>query len=124
MTTPNLVLPANIENIFSHNTEPLAVFTALLPALGEVLQCNRIFLYLRNPHTKFGKVVACWRRTLEIPDVDDYTWKQEPQSLAQEDPLFAAALCVKPSVYIEDVETASPKVVNKDFKQKTFDTEH
>ena len=109
-----------IDKIFTDYQEPVAVFTALLPEMGEVLQCDRIFLYLRNPQTKFGKVVNCWRRTLEIPDVDDYQWKQEPESLPQEDPLFAAALQTKSSVYVEDVNTASIDIVNKDFEQKTF----
>lgn len=109
-----------IDKIFTDYKEPVAVFTALLPEIGEVLQCDRIFLYLRNPQTKFGKVVNCWRRTLEIPDVDDYQWKKEPESLSQEDPLFAAALQTKPSVYVEDVNTASIDIVNKDFEQKTF----
>jgi GAF domain-containing protein len=109
-----------IDKIFNEYQEPVAVFTALLPEMGEALQCDRIFLYLRNPQTKFGKVVNCWRRTLEIPDIDDYQWKQEPEALSQEDPLFAAALSTKPSVYIEDVETANPEIVNKDFEQKTF----
>ncbi len=36
-----------IDKIFSIHQEPLAVFTALLPAMGEVLQCDRIFLYLQ-----------------------------------------------------------------------------
>jgi len=115
-----LATMTTIDKIFSIHQEPLAVFTALLPAMGEVLQCDRIFLYLRNPQTKFGKVVNCWRRNLEIPDVDDYQWKKEPESLPQEDPLFAAALHTKPSVYVEDVNTASINVVNKDFEQKTF----
>ncbi len=109
-----------IDKIFTDYKEPVAVFTALLPEIGEVLQCDRIFLYLRNPQTKFGKVVSCWRRTLEIPDIDDYQWKKEPESLRQEDPLFAAALQTKPSVYVEDVNTASIDIVNKDFEQKTF----
>jgi GAF domain-containing protein len=109
-----------IDTIFTDHQEPLAVFAALLPEMGEVLQCDRIFLYLRNPASQFGKVVNCWRRTLEISDVDDYQWKKEPEYLPQEDPLFAAALQTKPSVYIEDVNTASIDIVNKDFEQKTF----
>jgi len=109
-----------IDKIFNEYQEPVAVFTALLPAVGEALQCDRIFLYLRNPQTKFGKVVNCWRRNLEIPDVDDYQWKQEPEDLPQGDPLFAAALCNQPSIFVEDVETANPQIVNKDFEQKTF----
>ncbi|WP_199192167.1 hypothetical protein [Chlorogloea sp. CCALA 695] len=75
---------------------------------------------MRNPQTKFGKVVNCWRRTLEIPDVNDYQWKQEPESLHHKDPLFAAALQTKPSVYVNYVNTASINIVNKDVEQKIF----
>ncbi len=35
-----------IDKIFTDYKEPVAVFTALLPEIGEVLQCDRIFLYL------------------------------------------------------------------------------
>lgn len=115
-----LSAPVVIERIFSDNNTPDAVFSALLPALGEVLQCDRCFLYLRHPQTQIGKVVCCWCRSPEYPDVTDPNWKKEPESLAQEDPLWAAAICNKPSIFVEDVETASPDVVNKDFEHKTF----
>lgn len=113
-------LPSKIANISREDKEPSNIFAELLPVLGEELKCDRIFLYARNPQTKVGKVVSCWRRTPEIPDIDDYGWKQEPESLAKEDPLFAAALNTKPSIFIEDVETANPEIVNKEFEQKTF----
>lgn len=113
-------LPTVIEEVFSKNHTPEAVFSALLPALGEVLKCDRIFLYLRNPQTQIGKVPYCWRRSSEYPDVTDSNWKKEPESLSDEDPLFAAALHTKPSVFVEDVETANPAVVNKNFEHKSF----
>lgn len=113
-------LPTATEEIFRKNNTPKAVFSALLPALGEVLKCDRIFLYLRNPQTQIGKVPFCWRRSSEYPDVTDSNWKKEPESLSNEDPLFAAALHTKPSVFVEDVETANPALVNKDFENKTF----
>ncbi len=116
----NQTLPAVLEKILATDTEPDAVFSALLPALGEVLQCDRCFLYLRDPHTKIGKVPYCWRRSDEYPDVHDADWKAEPQSLPNEDPLFAAALRTEASIFVDDVETASPEVVNRDFEQKTF----
>lgn len=117
---PKVALPAKIEEILSQDKEATVIFAELLPVLGEQLQCDRIFLYARNPQTKAGKVVYCWRRTLEIPDVDDYEWKEEPGYLAKEDPLFAAALNTKPSIFIEDIEAADPEIVNKEFEQKTF----
>ena len=113
-------LPSVIEEVFRKNNQPDAVFSALLPALGEVLKCDRIFLYLRNPQTKIGKTPFCWRRSSEYPDVTTSDWQKEPESLADEDPLFAAALHTKPSVFVEDVETANPAVVNKDFEHKSF----
>ena len=116
----NNQIPPVLDKIFSEDSTPDAVFSALLPALGEVLQCDRIFLYLRDPHTSIGKVPYCWRRTQEYPNILDADWKKEPESLPKEDPLFAAALHTKPSVFVEDVETANPEVVNKAFEQKEF----
>ncbi|AFZ32721.1 hypothetical protein Glo7428_4275 [Gloeocapsa sp. PCC 7428] len=113
-------LPEALENVFADNSEPDAIFNALLPALCNVLQTDRCFLYLRNPHNQKGKVAYCWRRSEEIPDVIDSEWSREPESLAAEDPLFSAALQAKPSVYVEDVETANPEVVNLGFERKHF----
>ena len=122
-------LPLVLEKILATDGEPDAVFSALLPALGEVLQGDRLagrpgihrcFLYLRNPQTKIGKIPYCWRCSDEYPDVTDADWKEEPESLPNEDPLFAAALRTEDSIFVEDVETASSKVVNRDFEQKNF----
>lgn len=112
-------LPGALENSLTAN-DPEAIFAALLPALGGVLQCDRCFLYLRHPETRIGKVVGSWRRSPKYPDVTDRDWKPEPASLAQEDPLFAAALRAEPSIFVEDVETADPKVVNQAFEHQTF----
>ena len=109
-----------LEQIFTTNSEPDAVFSALLPALCEVLKCDRCFLYLRNPHTHFGRTPYCSLRSPQYPDVSTKTWEKEPLSLADEDPLFAAALRNDPSLFIEDVETANPQIVNRDFEAKSF----
>ncbi len=116
----NIVLPDTILSILDKNSEPDSTFAVMLPALGEVLKCDRCFLYLRNPQTKVGKVAYCWRRHPEIPEVINSKWELEPESLPKEDPLFAAALRTYPSVYVEDVETANPEVVNKQFEHQQF----
>ncbi|WP_017318413.1 GAF domain-containing protein [Mastigocladopsis repens] len=115
-----VTLPEAIQNILDTYSQPDAVFTALLPVLGEVLQCDRCFLYLRNPQTRLGQVPYCWRRNQDIPEIIDPDCKPEPESLSEEDPLFAAALRTDPSIYVEDVETASPEVVNREFERKEF----
>ncbi|MBE9210795.1 GAF domain-containing protein [Nostoc sp. LEGE 06077] len=116
----NLVLPKAVQDILVTYSEPDHIFTAILPIIGEVLQCDRCFLYLRNPHTKMGKVGYCWRRNENIPDVREPEWKLELESLPQEDPLFAAALRTAPSIYVEDVEIASPEVLNKNYERENF----
>jgi GAF domain-containing protein len=120
ISMPSSTPPANLEDVWLNQNEPDPVFSALLPALGKVLQCDRCFLYLRNPKNKMGKVPYCWVRSDQIPTVLDQDWKAEPESLPQEDPLFAAALRTEPSVFVEDVETAAAEVVNLEFEQREF----
>ncbi len=116
----SLVLPKAVQDVLDRHNDPDAVFRAILPIIGEVLQCDRCFLYLRNPQTKWAKVAYCWRRNQDIPDITDSDWRLDPESLPQEDPLFAAALRCDPSVYVEDIETASPEVVNQEFERENF----
>ncbi|MBW4446152.1 MAG: GAF domain-containing protein [Spirirestis rafaelensis WJT71-NPBG6] len=114
------VIPENLQNILDKYSEPDAMFAALLPTLGEILQCDRIFLYLRNPETKMGKIDYSWRRNSDIPLAKDIDWKPEPAHLPEKDPLFAAALRTEPSIFVEDVETADPKVLNREFERSEF----
>lgn len=113
-------LPKIISQVFADNSEPNAVFSALLPGLCEVLKCDRCFLYLRDPYTRTGRTPYCWLRSDQYPDVSTKTWKTEPLSLPEEDPLFAAALRTASSIFIEDVETADPEVVNRNFEAQNF----
>jgi GAF domain-containing protein len=112
-------IPDRLQPILQSQAPPEHVFALLLPVLGRILSCDRCFLYLRDPHTKLGKVPFCWRRISTIPEVFDIDWKLEPDSLI-DDPLFMAALEAKPSVFVEDVETADPKIVNRRFEQENF----
>nr|WP_225938808.1 GAF domain-containing protein [Kovacikia minuta] len=116
----NQTLPQTLQSIITANDDPDTIFSALLPELGNVLNCDRCFLYLRNPFEKIGKVTHCWRRSPQFPNIGDPDWQQEPESLLQEDPLFAASVRAEPSIFVEDVETASPEVVNLAFERKHF----
>ncbi|MBW4507641.1 MAG: GAF domain-containing protein [Scytonematopsis contorta HA4267-MV1] len=109
-----------INSILTSHQEADVIFSKLLPALGEFLKCDRCFLYLRDPETRLGRVPFYWVRTSDIPVVYDESWKSEPSSLEDEDPMFAAALRTEPSIFIEDVETADPKVLNRQFEQENF----
>lgn len=110
----------DLQNLLQTNAEPHVIFLTLLPLLGEQLQCDRCFLYLRNPHSKIGKIAFCWRRNSQVPEMLDPEWKAEPESLVEEDPMFAAAVHAQPSIFVEDVETASPETLNRDFERQNF----
>lgn len=116
----NQSLPPSLEAVLQGYGDPYAIFPALLPPLCEVLQTDRCFLYLRNPETRVCKTAYCYRRKPDAPDVTDSEWRTEPDDLTDEDPLYAAALRADPSVYVEDVETAAPTVVNLAFERKYF----
>ncbi|PSN16642.1 GAF domain-containing protein [filamentous cyanobacterium CCT1] len=100
------------------NTTP--VMTEILAVLGQQLQCDRVFLYLRSPDFQVGRVPVCWRKQESIPIVYDPTWKLEASDLPKADPMFAAALNTQPSIFVEDVETAGPEVLNREFERQTF----
>ncbi|MCZ0902270.1 GAF domain-containing protein, partial [Microcoleus sp. HI-ES] len=68
------ILPLVLDKILSNINTPVAVFSALVPALGDVLNCDRVFLYLRNPETQMGRVPYCWRRNSNYPEVWDPEW--------------------------------------------------
>jgi len=109
-------LPAVLEEVFTYS-QPEAIFAALLPAVCEVLQTDRCFLHVRNPGNRLYKVF-CWCRG-PYPDMSTDGWQQE-EPWEQEDPMFAAALQTAANIFVEDVETAPPEVLNVDFERENF----
>lgn len=108
-----------IEQIITDN-QPETVLAQVVERLGESLKCDRVFLYLRDPDRRLGKVPFCWRKDQSIPDVSSDKLERESPELEQQDPLFAAALNGRPSIFVEDVETASPQTVNRQFERENF----
>ena len=126
MTLPNTspqTNPSALEDLLApvDLSQPAAdVLEQTLPLLGQQLQCDRDFVYLRSPRRHVGRVPFCWRRHEDIPLVYDPDWKPEPRWLPRQDPMFAAALRGKPSLFIDDIEMADPKLVNRNFERQTF----
>jgi len=109
-----------IANIIESSQTPDALFSELLPAIGDFLQSDRCFLYLHNPQTNLGRVAFCWVRTPDVPTVYNEQWEAQPPSLPDEDPMFAAALRAEPSIFVEDTEATGSQVLNREFEQKHF----
>lgn len=111
-------LPQALQDILRLHHQPEALFADLLPALCDVLQTDRCFLEVRNPQTRMHQNI-CWRRSPELPDTSTQGWQPE-QEWEKEDPMFAAALRNEKSIFVEDVETAAPTVLNREFERKYF----
>jgi len=116
----SLIILEKFEKIFKEEIPPADVFQKLLPLLVEQLQCDRCFVYLREPKSRLGKAAFCFCRSEEFLDVTGTEWKEEPPFLEDEDPMFAAALRTDPTIFVEDVETADPQVVKKEFERENF----
>jgi GAF domain-containing protein len=117
-TDVRMPLPSALSTVFITQTEPEELFNALLPVICEVLKTDRCFLVVRNPDTRWSRNF-CWRRKPEFPDVSTPTWEQE-EEWEKDDPMFAAALRTEPSIFVEDIDTASPNTLNQEFEQQNF----
>jgi GAF domain-containing protein len=99
--------------------DPENILAELVTAIANTLEVDRCFLYVRDPQTRLGRPAFCNCRNPQVTDVSSNQWKVETE-LEAEDPLFAAALNCQAAVYVEDLETASPKVVNREFEAREF----
>jgi GAF domain-containing protein len=114
--TSETVLPQALRDVFAASDQPEEVFAALLPAICTVLQTDRCFLHLRDPQTRMYQNL-CWRRSPDLPDVSTNGWEPESE-WEREDPMFAAALRTDPPIFVEDIETASPDILNVNFERE------
>ena len=113
-------LPDNLKHILQMHRRPDEVFTELMPALVHTLQCDRCFLYLRHPKTRWARHAYCWRADETLPDVTEDWLQENPAELEDRDPLFAASLRGEPSIFVDDVETADPDVVNLEYERQHY----
>ena len=103
----------------SNSADPKNILVELVTAIANTLEVDRCFLYVRDPQSRLGQVACCYCRNPQVPDLSSNQWRVETD-LEAKDPLFAAALNCKPAVYVEDVETASPEIVNRECEAREF----
>lgn len=105
----------------SPGQEPETALNEVVRLVGEALHADRCFLCIRNPATRQSRIAFVWRRDESVPDVrsEHSEWVDETP-LPADDPLYAAALAGRPSVYVDDVLTAPSDVLNREFEARTF----
>lgn len=94
--------------------------------LGELMQiyataisCPRCFLFLRQPDQAKSRYTHAWWSDERYPIVINPEWAEEG-NIAEEDPLYGEALANPEALYIDDIETASPGLLNVEFERKHF----
>lgn len=103
----------------STSADPKSILVELVTAIANTLKVDRCFLYVRDPQTRLGQIACCYCRNPQVPDLSGNQWRVETE-LEAKDPLFAAALNCRASVYVEDVETAPPEMVNREYEAQEF----
>ena len=94
---------------------------ALVEVVGKLLDCDRCCLFLRQPATRMSRMTHEWERKPEFALTRDSTdWSAEPASLENDDPMFAEALVNPDALFIDDVRTAEPGLVNAEYEEKHF----
>jgi GAF domain-containing protein len=111
-------LPETLTRVFEQFMEPDALFTALMPALGETLPCDRCFLYMREPIQHRGVITHCWSKNEQATVWIGADWLEDPT--APEDPLMTIALRTPVAVFVDDIETASSDVVDLTYEREKF----
>lgn len=117
----NTISIFDVESVLQTQEKPDRILAEITQAIAIILQVDRCFLYVRDPKSRYGRAAFCYCRNPNVKDVSSDKWQPEqPEKLEAIDPMFAAALKCQPSIYVEDVETADPQTVNRDFEAEEF----
>lgn len=106
------------QQIATASTPDQALMRAMT-LLCDLLRCDRCFLYLRNPETAQGRVTHCHCVDERWPDLRGASWL-EAKDIAPQDPLMAIACQTSASVFVDDIETASAEVINREYERQEF----
>lgn len=115
-----LDLPDSITAVLQDNQDPDAVFTALMPAVVDILQCDRCFLFIRDPQRQRIRITHGYSRESRWPTMVQSDWSQESPELNANDPLTLSAYESPEAHFIEDIETASQGTLDINLERSVF----
>ena len=89
-------------------------------AMVDLLQCDRCYLYIRDPQKLIYQVPHCYCIHPEIPSLAQAEPDTESFYRVETDPLFAAAINGEPHIYIENIEKLLSTDDNCVFWQRNY----
>lgn len=108
-----LNLPSPLDKVFAERNDMSVFFDRLMASLAQLLDCDRCYLYLRDPKFYFCQIPHCYCAVPEIPDLRQTEKKTESFYSTKSDPLLAAAFNCSLPIFIEDLEQILNRLDNK-----------
>ena len=115
-----LNLPSPLDSIFEDTKDLPLFFDSLMYGMVDLLQCDRCYLYIRDPQRLTYQIPHCYCIHPEIPNLAQTEPDTESFYLAQTNPLFAAAIDGEPHIFIEDMDKLFSSNENCVFWQRNY----
>ena len=92
---------------------------ALMRLYAEAIDCPRCCLFLREPSQGKSRHTHGWWIDERYAIDRKSEWTAEG-NIAEEDPMYREAMVNPEALYIDDIETAPPSLLNVEFERKHF----
>ncbi len=114
-------IPADLAALFADASDPDALIGCLMEVYGRAVGADRCLMFLYEPGKGLSRRTHAWQARPEwaLARRSD-AWEPLPPDLPRQDPMFAMALHDPEALYIDDVTTADPGLVNGAYELEHF----
>jgi len=114
-------IPADLKALFEDTSDYDAVMGRLMEVYGKAVSSDRCLLFLYNWDRNLSRCTHAWEAKPEYAlHRRDAGWEEIPANIATEDPMFGEALHNPEALYIDNVRTADPNLVNAEYELEHF----
>lgn len=114
-------LNAELHSVLCSDADPSHTLQLSTALIGRLLDAHRCCLFLRHPESRLSRMTHEWVIDEKHRiDRGSNEWTVESDTLVEDDPMFAEALVQPEALYIDDVHTADPALVNGAFEEEHF----
>ncbi|MEL6374943.1 MAG: GAF domain-containing protein [Pseudomonadota bacterium] len=114
------LVPRALKELLARAEPTDAFFSALMRRLTLDHNCDRTFIYMRDPQSRLGAVTHAQVRDPKRPTLIYERWSVESPGYATLDPMFVTAQRTPRAVIVDDIETAAPGVLNRAHERDYF----